>query len=350
MIPRQRLPLRHLALFSWMPSPLKRWCYRRLLGYHIGRRVSFGLGSVVVGKKVDIGDDVEVGFLTIIRGKTIKIGRNTQIGSLSYLHCNTIEIGEDARINEQVFVGGLMLPESRFQLGSRTIVMQMSFLNPTKPLIIGDDSGIGGHCLIFTHGSWLNVLHGYPVSFREVTIGQSVWLPWRVFVLPGSTIGDGAVIGANSLVQGDIPARSLAVGSPARVVRSGPEFIRELTVEDKENIVEEIVAEFERFLSDEGVRIGPGRTYQRGRERFSLVWWRRSPPDRVEWRNGSVLLSEIGISAQMMEDLDRKGVSWLDLDGGTRCAVGNPLCEELALFLSRYGIRLARKPSNDRLV
>ena len=45
---------------------------------------------------------------------------------------------------------------------------------------------------------------------RVLRTGASVWLPWRVFVMPGSTIGDGSVIGANSLVSGNIPPKSLA--------------------------------------------------------------------------------------------------------------------------------------------
>src|SRR5258708_11252418 len=174
LIPKERLPWRHLVMFGWMPSPLKVWCYRHLLGYRIGRGVRLGFGSVIVGEEVTIGERVEIGFLTIVRGRRISIGRHTQIGATSYVLCETIEIGEDAKINEQVFVGAPMLPESLFRLGSRTIVMQMSFLNPTKHLIIGSDTAIGGHCLIFTHSSWRNVLDGYPVAFDGVTLGTSV--------------------------------------------------------------------------------------------------------------------------------------------------------------------------------
>ena len=159
----------------------------------------------------------------MVMGRTIRIGRHSSVGTMSYLACERIQIGEDARIREQVFVGGPQLPESSFTLGSRTIILQLTSINPTKPVTIGDDTGIGGHCLIFTHGAWLNALDGYPVTYEPVTLGNSVWLPWRVFIMPGTTIGDGSVIGANSLVQGTIPPASLAVGSPAKVIRSAPE-------------------------------------------------------------------------------------------------------------------------------
>lgn len=60
-------------------------------------------------------------------------------------------------------------------------------------------------------------------SANPVTIGDDVWLGGRVVVVAsareGVSIGDGAVVGAGSVVTRSIPAYSLAVGSPARVIR-----------------------------------------------------------------------------------------------------------------------------------
>jgi acetyltransferase-like isoleucine patch superfamily enzyme len=342
LLPKARFPWRHLLAFGWMPSLLKTWCYRYLLRYKIGAGVSLGFGSAIVGENVEIGEFVEVGFLTIIRGRSIRIGRHTQIGATSYLLCEAIEIGEDAKINEQVFVGGPMLPESLFRLGSRTIVMQMSFLNPTKPLVIGDDSGIGGHCLIFTHGSWLNVLDGYPVTFASVSIGKSVWLPWRVFVLPGSKIGDGSVIGADSLVQGEIPPLSLAVGMPAKVIRTTPDFPRSISHEQRAKVVAEIMSEFNRFVTAQGVEVQPNGHYWVNGRGFRLVRRNESSSLPAVLDRTTVVLTEVALDSGERERLRADHVSWLDLDGRTRSKDGNALCEELALFLSRYGIRLAR--------
>src|SRR6266852_6155600 len=249
LLPKARLPLGHLLLYGWMPSPLKRLAYR-LKGYRIGRRVRFGFGGVVIGQTVELGDDVEIGMLAIVMGRTITIGRHSSVGTMSYVSCRVIEIGEDAKIREQVFVGGPQLPESRFALGSRTIVLQMAYINPTKPVVIGDDTGIGGHCLIFTHGAWLSGLEGYPVTYQPVTLGRSVWLPWRVFVMPGSTIGDGSVIGANSLVAGAIPPYSLALGTPAKVIRSAPDFPPKLSDADRTAMIRDMMAEFDRYAAD----------------------------------------------------------------------------------------------------
>ncbi|KKK18165.1 acetyltransferase, CysE/LacA/LpxA/NodL family [Aspergillus rambellii] len=58
-----------------------------------------------------------------------------------------------------------------------------------------------------------------PESGKEIHIGEDCWLAGNVIVLPGVTIGDGAVIGAGSVVTKDVPAYHLAVGNPAKIVR-----------------------------------------------------------------------------------------------------------------------------------
>jgi acetyltransferase-like isoleucine patch superfamily enzyme len=344
LLPKDRIPWLHLAVLGWLPSPLKILAYRLFLGYRIGRGVRFSFGGVVVGKAVELGDFVEIGFLAIIQGRTIRIGRHSSVGTMSYLSCETIEIGEDAKIREQVYVGGPQLPESRFALGSRTIILQLSFINPTKPVVIGDDTGIGGHCLIFTHGAWLSALDGYPVNYEPVTLGRSVWLPWRVFVMPGTTIGDGTVIGADSLVHGTVPPNSLAVGSPAKVIRSAPDFPRPLSERQKAELVETIMAEFDRWVRHGGVTVGadgPFRTYARGRRAWRLLWRRDGERSPATPAAGDTVLTEPPLGAAAL-GLRAAGVHWLDLGGRTRSRGGSPLTEELALFLGRYGIRLAR--------
>ena len=52
-----------------------------------------------------------------------------------------------------------------------------------------------------------------------VHIGNNVWVGRNVCIMPGVHIGDGAVIGANSVVTHDISAFSIAVGTPARVIK-----------------------------------------------------------------------------------------------------------------------------------
>jgi acetyltransferase-like isoleucine patch superfamily enzyme len=58
------------------------------------------------------------------------------------------------------------------------------------------------------------------VPNHPISIGSNVWVGFDVCILPGVTIGDGSVVGARSVVIGDIPPNCIAAGNPARVIRT----------------------------------------------------------------------------------------------------------------------------------
>lgn len=86
---------------------------------------------------------------------------------------------------------------------------------------IGDNVFIGPNVSIYTACHPLNPEErNTGVEWAEpITIGDNVWIGGSVTILPGVTIGNNAVIGAGSVVSKDIPADSLAVGNPCRVIR-----------------------------------------------------------------------------------------------------------------------------------
>jgi maltose O-acetyltransferase len=55
---------------------------------------------------------------------------------------------------------------------------------------------------------------------KPVSIGHNVWIGGSVTILPGVTIGDNVTIGAGSVVVGDIPSNTVAVGNPCRVTKN----------------------------------------------------------------------------------------------------------------------------------
>lgn len=57
------------------------------------------------------------------------------------------------------------------------------------------------------------------VLCKKVQIGRYVWIGAKAIILPGVTIGDGAVVGAGAVVSKDVPACAIVVGNPARVVK-----------------------------------------------------------------------------------------------------------------------------------
>lgn len=87
---------------------------------------------------------------------------------------------------------------------------------------IGNNTSIAAQCYIIDmdHGMAADeLISKQPNSVESVTIGSDVWIAANVTVLKGSCIGDGAVIGAKSLVKGDIPQNAIAVGIPAKVLK-----------------------------------------------------------------------------------------------------------------------------------
>lgn len=85
---------------------------------------------------------------------------------------------------------------------------------------------IGNDCMFALRVSVSTATHDYantPMNSRTLTrpvvIGNDVWFGVGATVLPGVTIGDGAVVGAQALVTKDVPPRAIVVGVPARVVK-----------------------------------------------------------------------------------------------------------------------------------
>lgn len=90
---------------------------------------------------------------------------------------------------------------------------------------IGDNVMIGPNTLITTVGHPLDAVkrRSHIAIAKPVTIGNDVWIGGNVTILPGVTIGDNVVIGAGAVVSRDIPANSVALGVPAKVVKTLPE-------------------------------------------------------------------------------------------------------------------------------
>jgi acetyltransferase-like isoleucine patch superfamily enzyme len=188
---------------------LRKWLYPVLLGA-CGRNVIFGHDVVLRHPhKIRIGDDVVIDDNCLLDAKGesnagISIGSGVFIGRNSILSCKNgdIEIRDGANIgfNCEVFSA------SRVVVGARTLLAAYCYL-------IGGDHDLSDPAL--------------PVQAQGrvsagVVIGSDAWLGAGAKVLDGVTIGDDAVIGAGAVVRGEVPARAIAAGVPARVIGSRP--------------------------------------------------------------------------------------------------------------------------------
>ena len=131
----------------------------------------------------------------------------------------------------------------RLVFGERVSVLQDSWLmaEDGDTMEFGDDVFISQHCtvsgsvrigrdtLIAAYVTIIDANHvieraDVPIRLqggvkRPIRIGEDVWIGASSVILPGVTIGDHAVVGANSTVTGDVPAWAIVAGSPARVLR-----------------------------------------------------------------------------------------------------------------------------------
>ncbi len=127
-------------------------------------------------------------------------------------------VGEDVAVRPPLFVDY----GENIHIGARTFInMNLTALDVAE-IRIGEDCQFGPNVQLLTptHPIEPQPRKDKLEAARPITIGNNVWLGGGAIVCPGVTIGDNSVIGAGAVVTRDIPANVVAVGSPARVIRS----------------------------------------------------------------------------------------------------------------------------------
>jgi acetyltransferase-like isoleucine patch superfamily enzyme len=138
-------------------------------------------------------------------------------------HWDCIHLGEGVALDRGVILQiSCRVPGSVLEIGAGTYVNRGTYFDAHVEMRIGRNCLIGPACY-FTdanHGRAADVpVALQPIETKPVIIGDNVWIGAHCLVLPGVTIGDGAVIGAGSIVTRSVPAGAVAYGSPARVAR-----------------------------------------------------------------------------------------------------------------------------------
>lgn len=117
-------------------------------------------------------------------------------------------------------------PPFYIDYGNLVFAEEEVFINFGCTILDGGGVYIGRHTLIAPSVNIFTAGHPLEADARDeweyckpVRIGQRCWIGGGVTICPGVTIGDRCVIGAGAVVVHDIPADSLAVGNPARVIR-----------------------------------------------------------------------------------------------------------------------------------
>jgi acetyltransferase-like isoleucine patch superfamily enzyme len=119
--------------------------------------------------------------------------------------------------------GGAARPGVRLSIGDGTYINRRTFIDANESIIIGRNVAIGPNCYITDHDHGLDPSRPplqQEMLAKPTRIEDAVWLGANVVVLKGVTIGARSVVGAGSVVTRSLPADIIAVGVPARVIRS----------------------------------------------------------------------------------------------------------------------------------
>ena len=127
-------------------------------------------------------------------------------------------VGEDTEIRPPLYVDY----GTQIRIGARCFANFGLVALDVAAITVGDDVQIGPNVQLLTptHPVEAEPRRRKEEAARPITIGDNVWLGGGVIVLPGVSIGADTVVGAGAVVTRDLPAGVVAVGNPARVVRT----------------------------------------------------------------------------------------------------------------------------------
>lgn len=170
-----------------------------------------------VGREVSVDAHVHFGF-----PRRIRIDAGCSIGRGCALRANTeapvgVSLGADVSLKDGVILNanqGRVEVEARGWLGPYCVVYGNAGVR------IGRDTMIGAHTLITSVGhEWRRVdepMRAQPLVLAPIVIEDDVWIGAHCSILPGVTIGRGAIVGAGSVVTHDVAPYSIVTGVPAR--------------------------------------------------------------------------------------------------------------------------------------
>jgi acetyltransferase-like isoleucine patch superfamily enzyme len=147
---------------------------------------------------------------------------------LWYDDASDIELGEGVYVSSFTVLSTLSnhgKRNSKLIVGAGTYIGELNNIRASggqitigKKCLISQQVSLIGSGHLYARGEWIQD-QPWDETKNFITIGDDVWIGCGAIVLPGVTIGDGAVIAAGTIVTKDVPAQTIVAGIPARFVK-----------------------------------------------------------------------------------------------------------------------------------
>lgn len=130
-------------------------------------------------------------------------------------------LGQNIRISENIFLGN----SKNIRIEDDVFIGNQAYIDAVAKISIKKGSMIGPRftCISGNHYYDSKDLKAIPydnrILLQPISIGENVWIASCVSILPGITIGEGAVIGMGVTVYKDVPAYSIVVGNPMKIIK-----------------------------------------------------------------------------------------------------------------------------------
>jgi acetyltransferase-like isoleucine patch superfamily enzyme len=164
----------------------------------------------------------------LFQSRCASVGKNLSLdGPMPYVSGHVeITIGDDVWMGGKIVIlAGSMESQPRLYIGNRAELGWNVSISVNKEVIIEDHARVSFDCRIADsdgHPREADLRAAgcppHPKDIRPIRIGRNAWIGNGTHILKGVTIGEGAIIGANSVVVSDIPPYALALGNPAEVL------------------------------------------------------------------------------------------------------------------------------------
>jgi acetyltransferase-like isoleucine patch superfamily enzyme len=204
---------------SLMPQSIKKFIYRKIFGYRIGKRVRIGL-SVIDTDNCVIADDVTIGHFNLFIGtKRLEIGEHCRIGHLNIVRGgDEVKLGrysEIIRLNE---INSIPDPDvvneidPRFILGDGSVVTTSHKIDFNDRVEFGKKVILGGrNSSLWTHNRQMT---------KPITIGDNAYIGSEIRIAPGGSVPARCVVGIGSVITKKLVAEDhLLAGVPAATIK-----------------------------------------------------------------------------------------------------------------------------------